>query len=334
MAEDSITEFLGITLKDGTEIDCRDEKARVLASEASKKTAQLIEQIENGEINIGGGSAPEVQIDEETLAAIKRNHDQNLQVYEGRDLTEVFAEEIAEFETPWHWIRSRFQEGNTAGIEIGDYIPDRLTDGTEFMALLGMVNGYWMCGDTEIGNHLGFIFAKPFSVTGSFAVNGDHIMWNTTATNNGTASEKHPYLASNLRKWEKEWVWPKMPAAVRQFMIAPRLLLEERYGTSALSDSTSWSWATVEGPFSLCETEVYGQTVWGTKGYSVGMAFQWPIFRNCAAYINGTRVHWWLRSAGSGSSSHACGVYGHGNANRASATHSGICPRPCFLLGF
>ncbi len=333
MAGDSITEFLGITLKDGTEIDCRDEKARVLAADASKETAKLLEQIKNGEIEIGG-KPPEVQIDEETLAAIKRNHDHNLGVYEGRDLTVVYAEEIANFVTPWHWIRDRFQQGNTAGIEIGDYIPDRLTDGTEFIALLGMVNGYFMCGDTEIGNHLGFIFAKPVEVTGSFATNGSYIMWNTTATNNGTASEKHPYIASNLRRWEKEWLWPKMPAAVREFMIAPRLLIEERFGTSALSESNSWSWVTVEGPFSLCETEVYGQTVWGTKGYSVGTAFQWPIFRSCADYINGERVAWWLRSVYSGSSLNVCLVNGQGRANHGSAADAWLRPRPCFLLGF
>lgn len=89
--------------------------------------------------------------------------------------------------------------------------------------------------------------------------------------------------------------------------------------------------------FSLSETEVYGQCVWGTKGWSVGVDCQWDYFRDSAHrqgdYEDETRVSWWLRSVRGGSSSHVCNVSATGTAGYYSAANGSVRPRVGFLLG-
>ena len=112
------------------------------------------------------------------------------------------------------------------------------------------------------------------------------------------------------------------------------MALETRYSSSgAITDSTNWSWEDIGKVFSLSETEVYGQRVWGTKGRSVGIDCHWDYFRDTAHRQDGSRVRWWLRSVLGGSSSGACCAYAYGTASYDMAMDWSVCPRVGLLLG-
>ena len=257
-------------------------------------------------------------------------------LYPGRDLASSFADEVSEYGDVWEWLQARTQAGDFSGIRIGDYIDITLTDEVPFRALVAAIDPYYGCGDDGHvrGHHIVMMASAPVTVTGSYAVNDGHIKWNSTATNQGTASEKHPYLASQLHKWETEVFYNLLPQAVRDRIMVHRALLEERYSSSGgLTESGGWSWADLGTVWSPSEMEVYGCTVWGTKGWSVGYDCQFPIFKKTKDRINGSRVYWWLRVVHGGSSSHVCYVRSYGHAGNPSASNDWIRPRPCFLIG-
>ena len=70
---------------------------------------------------------------------------------------------------------------------------------------------YYNCADAAMGHHIVMVPTSTPAVTGDYAINGSYIYWNTTNTNNGTADEKQPYLASNLHAWETGVFLPLMP---------------------------------------------------------------------------------------------------------------------------
>ena len=255
-------------------------------------------------------------------------------LYEGRDLATVFAGEISGHGDVWEWLQERTQAGDFSGLRIGDYVDIKLTDQTDFRALVAAIDPYYQCGDTERGHHIVMMASEPVVVTGSYAVNGGYIKWNNNANNNGNSSQRAPYLASNLHAWEEGTFYNLLPAAVKSRIMVHRALLEERYSSSgALSESGGWNWYDLGHVWSPSEMEVYGCPVWGTKGWSVGYDSQWPYFKNTKRRQDGVRVGWWLRSVRGGSSSDVCFVYGGGSAGHSSATGDWIRPRPCFLIG-
>lgn len=289
--------------------------------------------------NIAGtnvGITDQASMDKATLALAEAEYDRQILcgIYPGRNLASVFAAEIASFSSPWHWLRSRVRGNNFTGIRIKDYIDLTLTNGNNMRYRVGAIDPYYNCGDTAKGHHIAMVPDAPAVVTGDYAINGSYIYWNTTATNQGTADEKHPYLCSNLHAWELNAFYPMLPQNVRDNILVHRALIEERYSASgALTDSNSWSWADLGAVWSLSEVEVYGQNVWSKPGYATGFDCQFPIFMQTKDRIMGGRVLWWLRSAVGGSSSSVCCVSGTGYAYYTSPTDTWVRPRPCFLVG-
>ncbi|WP_346976190.1 DUF6273 domain-containing protein, partial [Collinsella aerofaciens] len=201
--------------------------------------------------------------------------------------------------------------------------------------LLAHFDPYYCCGDSSKGHHIAFVASAAIAVakTVTGVANDSFLMWNTTNTNQGTANQKNPYLGSNLKAWEKAFE-ACLPEGLTKYLLAQRVLLEERYSASGpLSDSNSWSWQDIGKVWSPSEMEVYGCPVWGTKGYSVGFDCQFDLFRDTAHRINGNRCTWWLRSVASGSASSVCYVYSYGHAGYNSATITWVRPRPGFLVG-
>lgn len=258
-------------------------------------------------------------------------------VYDGRDLVSILGASSAD--DCFAKLHSRAQAKNAAGIRVGDYI-----DVTPTVSAVnnGAAMRYRVAG---IAHNLGFgdqpcpwafwmIPDNPIDVTGStYTINTRYIYWNTTANNNGVSGNECPYLASNLHQWELEEFLPALPTALQNVLVSHRILLEKRYSSSgALTDSTGWGWVDAGKVFSLSETEVYGNCVWGTKGYSVGEAAQLPLFR-VSRYRVKIRVLWWLRTVRSGSSSNVCTVTVGGNPSDVYAKETGVRPRPCFLIG-
>ena len=284
--------------------------------------------------NIEAGIADSVSAAQATAAEAAYGH------YEGRALTQLLASEIGSG-TVYDALHKRISAGNYSGLRVGDYMDEPLTatagvtSQTSVRARIAHFDPYYQCGDNAKPHHIAFVTdAIAVAADAVGVANGSYLMWNTTNTNQGTADEKHPYLASNLKKWEK-LLEGCMPAGLMKYVLTQRVLLEERYSASgALDDSNSWSWADIGKLWSLSETEVYGQRVWGTQGYSVGFDCQFDYFKDTWHRLpGGSRVGWWLRSVGGGSPSNVCGVNGDGDANYYAATRDWLRPRVGFLLG-
>lgn len=114
---------------------------------------------------IGGPGAPDTVV-RATAAMTPAQAAQTVQnlgipmaVYPGVDLTVKFADEIANYTDEWAWIHARTQAGNYAGININDYIPV-VANGNTFKARIMGINTYTGYGDTEVGNHIDWIFEE------------------------------------------------------------------------------------------------------------------------------------------------------------------------------
>ena len=260
--------------------------------------------------------------------------------FKGRSLATTFASEIAAAGGDiYAWLKSRAQDGDFTGLRIGDYMDVPITAGTNVPAqtvryMIGAIDPYYQCSDSPMGHHIAFVPSAPVLVGGAKASNGSYIKWNDTATNNGNATTKEPYLISKLHGWEISDYLPSLPAALRNVLMNYRSLPEQRYGSSGnLTEASGWGWADLGKVWSLSEMEVYGCAVWGSKGYSVGMDCHFPIFDSAASRLMGERVYWWLRSVVCGSASHVCYVHSGGHCSYNSATYEWVRPRPCFLIG-
>ena len=260
--------------------------------------------------------------------------------YGGQSIATILAGEIGGG-TVYDALHKRVAAGNFAGLRVGDYIDVPLVSASGVTSqqsvrfLLAHIDPYYQCGDNSKGHHIAFVASAPISVakTVTGVANDSFLMWNTTNTNQGTAETKNPYLGSNLKAWETSFE-ACLPEGLTKYLLTQRVLLEERYSASgALTDSNNWSWQDIGKVWSLSEMEVYGCTVWGTPGWSVGFDCQFDLFHDTAHRVNGSRCGWWLRSVMGGSSSGVCCVYSSGRASYGSAMHTWVRPRPGFLFG-
>lgn len=250
-------------------------------------------------------------------------------LYKGRDLTTVFADEIANFSDAWAWIKNRIQNVNYTGIYVGDYIPITMNSETVEMQVAG-IDVYTHGTGKNLGHHIDFISRDCFSETVPWNLNDNY--------NNGNAASPHPYMVSNLHTWLTETLYSYLPQEVKAQIVTKRSLLESRYSASGvLTDSTAVAWKDMGLLWVPHEYEVFGSVVWATKGYGAGQAMQYPIFANSycnrtkRAGKNGSLCGWWLASVGSGSSTSACNVSTYGYAG--SWITSGLYHAPvCFRI--
>lgn len=243
------------------------------------------------------------------------------------DIPEIQAE-LDDAGSIHKFLQKRATTRDAKFLRIGDYV-DIVHSGIGSRRYrIGAFWPYYNCSDQALGGHIGMVPDEVWPT---------NPQWNVTNDNNGTAAQTHPYLNSNLHKFELQTILPTFPAEWQGVMKSYRTLLETRYSASGkLSASTGWAWADLGKVFSLSETEVYGQCVWGTPGYSVGMDCQWPIFaqtRNRIKTKAGSRASWWLRSVTGSSSATACYVSSYGAASHSSASATGVSALPCFLVG-
>ena len=167
-------------------------------------------------------------------------------VYAGRDISTItaLASEIASAGSIPAFLNARAKAGNFNGLRIGDWTDIVLSSGVTMRYQIAAFDHYYNCADAAMGHHIVMVPTSTPAVTGDYAINGSYIYWNTTNTNNGTADESNPYLASNLHAWETGVFLPLMPTAWQNVMRNHRSLVETRYSASgALPDSTSGKWA-------------------------------------------------------------------------------------------
>lgn len=274
-------------------------------------------------------------------AAAEYNRQGLIGKYPGQSLVTLLAGEVSGSTTIYDALHKRVQAGNVSGMRVGDYIDVPLVSASAIAGqqsvrfVLAHIDPYYQAGDNAKSHHLAFVAATPIAVASTYdgVKNGSYLPWNATNTNQGTADEKHPYLCSQLHAWEQKFA-ECLPEGLAKYLLTQRVLLEERFSASGtLTDSNSWSWADLGKVWSLSEMEVYGCPVWGTPGYSVGFDCQFDLFRDTAHRLNGSRISWWLRSVGAGSSTNVCCVYNNGAAGFSDAVYGWVRPRVGFLLG-
>lgn len=252
----------------------------------------------------------------------------------GRDLTAVFADEIANYSDEWAWIQARLNAHNVSGLRVGDYIPINIAANggiaaETHKAEIAGINTYRRTGDSghEVGYHIDWITRDCYSGT---------VKFNTTNINNGNASNSNPFLASNLKSWLDGTLYPLLDAKLKAAIKAKRILAPYRYqGGATLTDDNSWGWEDFDKLWVPLEGEIFDSLVWSTKGFGNGQAVQYPIFANSyehrmkGAGPGGARAHWWAASAHSGNSTAVVNVGSYGHSSNGNASNA-FCVPVCF----
>ena len=287
-------------------------------------------------------------------------------IYDGRDLTQIFANEIAKYSDEWAWIKARISAANYEGLYVGDYIPVTMNAGTVggasiaqqiFQCQIAGIDTYTGCGDTEIGHHIDFISREVIDST---------VTWNPENNNNGTSVQANPWLASQAYAYlngvnnyttsaynnvahggdySAGGILQLLPTKLTNLIVTKRNLLDSRYdSTKLLTYSTTWEWGDMGKLWLPNEIEVYGTQIRSNLGYAQGywnpeanIAVAYPIYlgsgRNRIKRVSsGGRSTWWLSSAVSHNSSNVCHVGNNGFANGNYAANASLrCPL-CFRI--
>lgn len=252
----------------------------------------------------------------------------------GRDLTVVFADEIADYSDEWAWIQARLDAHDVSGLRVGDYIPINIAANggiaaETHKAEIAGINTYRRTGDSghEVGYHIDWITRDCYSGT---------VQFNTSNNNNGNASNSSPFLASNLKSWLDGTLYGLLDAKLKAVIKAKRILAPYRYQSGAtLTDDNSWGWQDFDKLWVPLEGEIFDSLVWSTKGFGNGQAVQYPIFANSyehrmkGAGPRGARANWWAASATSGTSAGVVLVHSSGNSSYYSASYAFFVP-VCF----
>ena len=135
-------------------------------------------------------------------------------------------------------------------------------------------------------------------------------------------------------------VYSLLPAALQSVIITKRQLTESRYSAAGLlTDSSTWLWGNMGKLWLPNEFEVYGSSVFSTKGYANSNAVQYPFFAGSAGYkgrlktnSSGSRVAWWFSVAYSGDSTFACHVNSNGGVIYSYCSNTNIYVPLCFRI--
>ena len=251
--------------------------------------------------------------------------------YPGRNIADIpeIQSELDQYGSVPAFLNARALARDARYLRVKDYVDiTHSSIGGTRRHRIGHFWPYYNAGDTSRPGHILMVPDEAWPNT---------VQWFAKGNNQGTAAEPAPYIISTLHEYELGTILPTFPVAWQNVMQPHRALLETRYSASGnLNASTNWAWKDLGKIWSPSETEVYGQCVWGTPGWSIGYDCQFDIFHDTADRIKtsgGGRVYWWLRSAHGSSASHACVVSGNGLAYDNSVTNTGIRPLPCFLVG-
>lgn len=273
--------------------------------------------------------------------------------YEGVDLTQKFASEIANYSDEWAWIKARIQSGNFKGIYVCDYIPITCSNGYVLNAQVAGINTYKGYGDPLVGNHIDFICKELWDDL--------HVM-NKVDYNNGNANSPSPFLASDLNYWlnsmsgnvpnstsdpsvttEVDYttsgVLYYLPDKLKNQIITKRIVLPNRYTAGkVLTNDNSWVWQSTGKLWIPSEFEVVGAVLWGNTGYGASGFVQYPLFAcnmnkaklRCASE---DRCAWWLLSARAGYSTHFVEAFKHGYCDYRIASNTSVASSVCFRIG-
>lgn len=270
--------------------------------------------------------------------------------YEGVDLTEFFSEEIAEFSDEWAWINNRVQTGNFLGLHVGDYIPVVTSETTPrtFKAIIMGINTYKNMLQTPMGNHIDWTFDKVWGA----------VKANLAQYNNGISSMGSPYMCSNMNYFMNSksgevpngtGVNPTMESVdytsggILHFLpeklkavITPKVIAAPtRYNSqNILTDDASTMWMTSDKLWTPFITEITGNDMFVSNGFSIVGMVQYELFRNGrmrSRYDHSeTRRSYWTASASSRDSSKFVAFSSSGTGSITLATDTEVTVVPCF----
>ena len=256
------------------------------------------------------------------LSQIIRNDYMNV----GRDLTVVFASEIADYSDEWAWIQARLDAHNLDDLFEGDYIPVTMTTGEIIEMQIAGINTYLNIFSGAVHPHIDWISRDSLAAT--------HV-WNATNNNNGDSTEAQPFMASALYKWLNTTVsgdstsniLSKLPQKVRNVIKAKRLYMPTRYTNgSSLTDDNSWADKSFTGLWLPFEGEIFEHCSWSTRGYGTAAMRQYGLFKSSWKAVmkrtgrGGSFGHWWTASAYSGNAAGSVIVHAHGISHSSSAS--------------
>lgn len=239
----------------------------------------------------------------------------------GRDLTAVFASEIANYSDEWAWIQARLDAHNLDDLFEGDYIPVTMTTGEIIEMQIAGINTYLNIFSGAVHPHIDWISRDSLATTHA---------WNTTNNNNGDSTEAQPFMASALYKWLNTTVsgdstsniLSKLPQKVRNAIAPKRLYMPTRYTNgSSLTDDNSWADKSFTGLWLPFEGEIFEHCSWSTRGYGTAAMRQYGLFKSSWKAVmkrtgrGGSFGTWWTASAHSGNAATSVRVHAAGMSN-------------------
>lgn len=276
-----------------------------------KSTEKLLIRVMGGG-SASGASAESTELTAEQMSAVLNN------TFEGRDLTKVFADEIANYDDEWAWIRNRIRTNNFANLYVGDYIPLKLLNyDLDIMEMQIAGINTVTDGMSGIGNlHIDFISRQLFSEPVRWSQLGGNNNGNVNSDSGRT--ECNPFMASYLYKWMSTTLFEYLPDKVKNVISGKAIFAEGRYSDSKiLTDSNQFTTDSFSPLWLPTEYEVFGKIINGTQRYDFISNVQYPLFMNAqnrfkyfsqdnGAYISKSYNSWWLATAAAGNSDKAC----------------------------
>lgn len=345
-----------------TDVITRRIRVRQSSSAAAKSQNEVLRlgeffyETDTGEIKIGDGVTKyNSLLGLQSEAKIAQKIAQG--IYEGVNLQEKFAAEIAKYGNVADWLHARAATNNFAGIYPGDYFYDSMSAGTVAGNAIAAKNKkiyiagidlYYGTGDTEMPHHFT-----------CFSLADENVTWNDTNNNNGSAYSSHPWIASKLYavlngvnnassnpvgacgyNAAGAGYYQLFSSKLRSRMVEQRVHMGIRYSaTAALNDDNGQAWVGRGLIFAPSEIEAYGGMIHSVKSTfpqceNYGPWCQWPLFKS-AGYRGRLlfgRVSWWLCSVSGGASAFAGRVAGAGVSGTAITSDTWIRAPLCFHI--
>ena len=217
-------------------------------------------------------------------------------LYDGVDLSIKFAAEIAGYSDVWAWIQARITAANYKGIHVGDWIPfdmvtydtNRVAGTVAMQAQIAGIDTYYECLVPQLDHHIDFISKDLYPTS---------VQWNTTATNNGNATESSPWLASNIYSILNNTWFTYLPSALQSQITTKLTSLPVRYSASGLlTDDNNFKIGNAGKLWLPSEYEISGSLT-QSGVYNSGLSMQYPIFKNKSLdkikTVNNIRKNWW-----------------------------------------
>ena len=277
-------------------------------------------------------------------------------IYDPVDLTVRHAEEIAEYEDPWAWIKSRITSVDYSGIHVGDYIPFECTNGTKLSAQIAGIDTYYRFGQTGsvVPHHIDFICRELWP---------NLVSLNSAAYNNGTTDDEAPYLNTiayfyiNSLKgyvvpnnfgsgslavptsvdYTNDGIYYFLPDDLKNNILSKHAYIPLRYNKDGPVNTDTGGGFRDLGPLWIPdEFEISGNSSVNNSRYAFGGSVHYPLFNSISSRIKSTnltgRGAWWTSSPVSNATGSFVSVQNTGLVTGYSVTNELYVP-VCFRIG-